>query len=154
MKKSRLLAAFAVGALIAVGIIAFRQSAGQSQPAITVYKSPTCGCCANWVDHLEANGFDVRTVDTHETAKMKMRYGVPGDLRSCHTALVDGYVIEGHVPAGEIKTMLEEKPEVAGLAVPGMPIGSPGMEQGDRIDPYDVIAFQKNGKRTVFASHE
>lgn len=154
MKKSRLLAAFAVGACIAVAIIAFRQSSGQELPAITVYKSPTCGCCANWVTHLEDSGFKVRAIDTRETAKMKLRYGVPGDLRSCHTAVVDGYVVEGHVPAVEIKTMLAEKPEIAGLAVPGMPVGSPGMEQGDRVDPYDIIAFRKNGKRTVFASRD
>lgn len=153
MKKSRLFAAFVVGACIAVAIIAFRQSSGQDLPAITVYKSPTCGCCANWVDHLEESGFDVKPVDTHETAMMKMRYGVPGDLSSCHTALVDGYVIEGHVPAEEIKKMLAEDPEIAGLAVPGMPMGSPGME-GDRTDPYDVIAFTKNGNRSVFASRK
>lgn len=154
MKKSRLFAAFAVGACIAIAIIAFRQSSGQDLPAITVYKSPTCGCCTNWVDHLEDNGFKVKSVDTRETAKMKLRYGVPGDLRSCHTALVSGYVVEGHVPAEEIKTLLSEEPDVTGLAVPGMPVGSPGMEQGDRVDPYDIIAFHKNGKRTVFASKE
>lgn len=154
MKKSRLLAAFAVGACIAVAIIAFRQSSGQDMPSITVYKSPTCGCCAAWVDHLEENGFKVRSVDTNETAKMKVRYGVPGDLRSCHTGVVDGYVVEGHVPAEEIKTMLAEKPDVTGIAVPGMPIGSPGMEDGDRTEPYDIIAFGKNGKRSVFASRE
>ena len=153
MKKSRLFAAFAVGACIAVAIIAFRQSSGQDLPAITVYKSPTCGCCAKWVDHLEESGFDVRAIDTHETAKMKMRYGVPGDLSSCHTALVDGYVVEGHVPAEEIKKMLAEDPEIAGLAVPGMPMGSPGME-GSRTDPYNVIAFTKDGQRSVFASRK
>ena len=151
MNKTRLLGAFVVGACIAVAFLAFRQSSGQESPAITVYKSPSCGCCAKWVDYLEENGFEVRSVDTHETAKMKMRYGVPGDLRSCHTAVVDGYVIEGHVPVEEIKTMLSEKPDVTGLAVPGMPVGSPGME-GDRVDPYDVISFTKNGKRTVFSS--
>ncbi len=154
MKKSRILAAFLIGAGIAVAVIAFRQSSGQDLPSITVYKSPTCGCCAKWVDHLEENGFKVRTIDTHDTAELKVRYGVPGDLRSCHTALVDGYVVEGHVPADDIKNMLSEKPDVVGIAVPGMPVGTPGMEDGDRKDPYDIIAFQKNGKRSVFASVE
>lgn len=151
MKVSGLFIAFAVGACIATAVIAFRVSAGQDLPAITVYKSPTCGCCSKWVDHLEENGFEVKAVDTQETAMMKMRYGVPADLSSCHTALVDGYVVEGHVPAEEIKRMLTEKPDVAGLAVPGMPMGSPGME-GSRVDSYDIMAFKKDGSRSIYAS--
>lgn len=151
MKKSYLLAAFVVGALIAAGAISLRPSSGQASPSITVYKSPTCGCCAKWVDHLEANGFDVESIDTRETALMKARYGVPHDLTSCHTAVVEGYVVEGHVPAEEILKMLEEDPDIAGLAVPGMPMGSPGME-GARVDAYDILAFQKDGTRSVYAS--
>lgn len=153
MKKSRLLVAFLFGAVLAVGIIAIRESAGQERPSITVYKSPTCGCCSKWVDHLEENGFDVTSIDTDDVAMMKARYGVPGDLTSCHTALVGGYVVEGHVPAAEIHRLLEERPEIAGLAVPGMPMGSPGME-GARTDAYDVVSFQNNGGgRAVFASY-
>ncbi len=151
MKKSHLLIAFVVGAVLAVGILAIRDSSGGDLPTVTVYKSPTCGCCSKWVDHLEDNGFRVKAIDTDEGAMIKARYGVPGDLRSCHTALVDGYVVEGHVPAEEIKRMLDEDADVAGLAVPGMPMGSPGME-GPRSDPYDIIAFQKGGSRSVFAS--
>lgn len=152
MKKSRLLLAFAAGACIAIAVIAFRQSSGQDLPSITVYKSPTCGCCGNWVAHLEENGFKVKTVDTNEGRLIKTRYGVPGDLTSCHTGLVDGYVVEGHVPADDIKQMLADRPEISGISVPGMPMGSPGME-GNRVDPYDVIAFHKDGSRSVFASH-
>jgi hypothetical protein len=152
MKPSRLLAAFLAGAVIALGILAVRASTGPDGPSITVYKSPTCGCCAAWVDHLEENGFDVATIDTDEGSMLKARYGVPADLTSCHTALVEGYVVEGHVPAGEIEKMLNEEADVAGLAVPGMPMGSPGME-GSRVDAYDVMAFQKDGSRSVYASY-
>ncbi|MEX0600353.1 MAG: DUF411 domain-containing protein [Rhodothermales bacterium] len=151
LKKSHLLIAFVVGAVIAVGFITMRDSSGQDLPSVTVYKSPTCGCCSKWVDHLEASGFTVNAIDTDEGALIKARYGVPGDLRSCHTALVDGYVIEGHVPAEEIKRMLAEDAEMAGLAVPGMPMGSPGME-GPRSEAYDILAFQKDGSRAVYAS--
>lgn len=151
MKKYKLLAAFTVGALIAVGFIAIREPAGHDQVSVTVFKNPTCGCCAKWVDHLEENGFDVETIDTNDGATIKSRYGVPDDLSSCHTALVNGYVVEGHVPAEEIMRMLSEEAEVAGLAVPGMPMGSPGME-GNRVDSYDIIAFQKDGSRSVYAS--
>lgn len=123
----------------------------QDLPAITVYKSPTCGCCAKWVDHLEENGFEVESIDTPDVNVTKVQYGVPGELSSCHTAIVDGYVVEGHVPADVIKKMLADKPEIVGIAVPGMPMGSPGME-GSRVDHYDVIAFQEDGARSVFAS--
>lgn len=151
MKKSTLLAAFLVGAVIAAGIITIRESVGQEFPTVTVYKSPTCGCCVKWVDHLEENGFRVKSIDTQDVAVLKARYGVPGDLTSCHTAVVDGYVVEGHVPAEEIKRMLTEEADVAGLTVPGMPMGSPGME-GPRTDSYDIIAFQKDGRRSIYAS--
>lgn len=151
IKKSHLLIAFVVGAVIAVGFISMQDSSGQDLPSVTVYKSPTCGCCSKWVDHLEASGFSVNAIDTDEGALLKARYGVPRDLQSCHTALVDGYVIEGHVPAEEIKRMLAEDAEMAGLAVPGMPMGSPGME-GHRSDAYDILAFQKDGSRAIYAS--
>lgn len=121
-------------------------------PVMTVYKSPTCGCCVAWVDHLRANGLTVEVVDEPQMNPLKGSLGVPGDLRSCHTATIGDYVVEGHVPAQDIQRLLAERPAVRGLAVPGMPIGSPGMEMGDRVDPYEVIAF-KGEQRTVFAQH-
>jgi len=121
-------------------------------PVVKVYKTPTCGCCHKWVDHLEEAGFKVDATDMADVTPVKDENGVDADLRTCHTAVVDGYVIEGHVPAADIKRLLKERPAVAGLAVPGMPMGSPGME-GSRTDPYDVIAFDKEGNRFVFASH-
>jgi len=142
----------AIAALVlAGGILVVRGSGAQDLPEITVYKSPTCGCCAKWVTHLEENGFDVKSIDTPNVNTMKKRYGVPGDLTSCHTAVIDGYVVEGHVPADVIKQMIEEHPEAAGIAVPGMPVGSPGME-GPNPEEYDIMAFQKDGGRSVYAT--
>ena len=120
--------------------------------AITVYKSPTCGCCTKWVDHLRKHGFKVTTRDTDDMASIKKSLGVPDSLGSCHTAVVGKYVIEGHVPASDISELLRKKPKVAGLAVPGMPQGSPGMETG-RKDRYEVIAFKAGQKSSVFARH-
>ena len=119
---------------------------------ITVYKSPTCGCCVKWVDHLEAGGLAVEAIDVENLAWVKKEHGVPPQLASCHTALVDGYVIEGHVPVEDVLRLLEERPDVAGLAVPGMPIGSPGME-GPNPEPYDVLAFTSEGSTHSYASH-
>ncbi len=120
--------------------------------AITVYKTPTCGCCVKWVDHLEAGGLAVEAIDVENLAWVKKENGVPIELASCHTALVDGYVIEGHVPVEDVLRLLEERPDVAGLAVPGMPIGSPGME-GPNPEPYDVLAFTNEGSTHSYASH-
>jgi hypothetical protein len=119
---------------------------------IVVYKSPTCGCCKAWVNHLEQNGFSVEVHNQLDMNPVKREMGVPGKLQSCHTAKVGGYVIEGHVPAGEIVRLLKEKPPVKGLTVPGMPMGSPGME-GPRSDPYEVLTFQPSGKTSVYARH-
>jgi hypothetical protein len=122
--------------------------------AITVYKTPQCGCCRTWVDHLRKNGFEVTTHDVDDISAIKTKLGVPSDLGSCHTAVAGSYVIEGHVPAADIQKLLATKPKVAGVAVPGMPVGSPGMEvPGRKADKYDVIAFAKDGKRSVFAAH-
>jgi hypothetical protein len=121
-----------------------------------VYKSPTCGCCKSWVERMQAAGFDMRVTDLSEAAlqKEKARLGVSDNLQSCHTAVVNGYVVEGHVPAADIQRMLKEKPKIAGIAAPGMPRGSPGMEvPGGAKDAYDVIAFTKAGKTSVYASH-
>ncbi len=138
----------AVSAALAVGVT---RSDASPVPIVTVYKSATCGCCSAWVKHLEANGFTVRSVDVDNLQEMKTASGVPGALASCHTALVEGYVVEGHVPADLVKKMLRERPQIAGLAVPGMPSGSPGME-GPRKDPYNVMAFEKGGASHVYAT--
>ena len=120
-------------------------------PVVTVYKSPTCGCCKAWVAHLRENGFAVVERDTSDVHPVKAAHGLPGELESCHTGIVDGYVIEGHVPADLVAKLLTEKPEgVAGLAVPGMPMGSPGME-GPTKEPYEVLAFTKDGRTSVYA---
>jgi hypothetical protein len=121
-------------------------------PVVTVYKSPSCGCCKLWMDHLASNGFKVTGKDMDNVQPIKDELGVPGALGSCHTATVDGYVVEGHVPAADIKRLLKERPKVVGLSAPGMPSGSPGME-GGRKDPYDVLAFDARGRTTVFAKH-
>ncbi|MGQ0646509.1 MAG: DUF411 domain-containing protein [Gemmatimonadaceae bacterium] len=121
-----------------------------------VYKSPTCGCCKAWVDKMRGAGFEVRVTDLDDNALQaeKARRGVTENLGSCHTAIVNGYVVEGHVPAEDIKRLLQEKPAVAGIAAPGMPRGSPGMEMPNGAkDSYTVVAFTKSGKTTVFAKH-
>jgi len=121
---------------------------------ITVYKSPTCGCCKGWVDHLRAEGFVVTTHDNENMDPIKKSAGIPGHLESCHTALVEGYAIEGHVPAADIRQLLNERPKIAGLTAPGMPMKSPGM-QAPGLAPkgYDVLAFTENGKTTVFTQY-
>jgi len=119
---------------------------------VVVYKSPTCGCCKQWIKHLEANGFTVKAKDVANVNPYKAKNGVPMRLASCHTAKVGGYVIEGHVPAADIKRLLKERPKVTGLTVPGMPEGSPGME-GPHPQRYDVLTFDADGRISVFASH-
>jgi hypothetical protein len=126
----------------------------QKGTAIQVYKDPTCGCCALWVEHLRKAGFSATVMDVGDMTAVKDKHGVPGQARSCHTAIVDGYVLEGHVPSADVQRLLKQRPAVVGLAVPGMPIGSPGMEvAGMKPRPYDVLAFDKSGQTTVFASH-
>jgi hypothetical protein len=116
-------------------------------PLVVVHLSPTCGCCADWVEHIESAGFATRVHLEANPAAVRRMLGVPEVLGSCHTALVDGYLIEGHVPADDIKRLLEERPDARGLAVPAMPIGSPGMEMGDRRDAYDVLLFDAERAR-------
>ena len=108
---------------------------------IKVVKSPTCGCCAKWIEHLEEAGFEVEVEDSYDMAQVKAQAGVPAAVQSCHTAMIGDYVFEGHVPVETIVRFMKERPDVKGLAVPGMPVGSQGMEMGGRVDPYDVIAF-------------
>jgi hypothetical protein len=122
-------------------------------PRITVFKDPDCGCCKSWIDHLRKHGFDVAVRDTSDVSAAKRTGRVPAQLHSCHTAFVNGYVVEGHVPAADIQRLLRDKPRVAGIAVAGMPAGSPGMEVPGRADKYDVVAFNRDGTTRVFASH-
>lgn len=138
-----------------LGLAATRAQSGNSARKVMVYKSPTCGCCTAWITHLQANGFQVEAQNVSDTQLMAVEReaGIGDDLVSCHTAKVGGYVVEGHVPAADILRMLKERPQITGIAAPGMPIGSPGMEQGGRTDPYNVIAFTKGGRRSVFATH-
>jgi len=121
-------------------------------PMVTVYKTPTCGCCGRWIDHMEENGFQVSSENIDDVGPIKQENGVPPELRSCHTAIVAGYVIEGHVPAEDVFKLLREKPDVVGISVPGMPIGSPGME-GPNAQPYRVLSFDRNGDTKEYSVH-
>lgn len=140
-----------VTALLAIGFwVIAGPNAEADAEEVTVYKSPWCGCCGAWVDHLRENGFAVTVHETEDLGPIKQRHGVPAALGSCHTAEVGGYTIEGHVPAADINRLLREQPDGRGLAVPGMPMGSPGME-GPHKDPYDVLLFDDEGDITVFS---
>jgi hypothetical protein len=123
-------------------------------PTLAVVKDPTCGCCEKWVAHLKANGFAATVTESSNMDAVKDAKGIPGPMRSCHTATIDGYVVEGHVPAADVQRLLKERPAIVGLAVPGMPVGSPGMESSSgRVQAYDVLAFDKAGRTKVFASY-
>ncbi|MCW5313475.1 DUF411 domain-containing protein [Nostoc sp. KVJ3] len=122
----------------------------QDQLNATVYHSPDCNCCGGWIDHLKTQGFQITDFITPEIETVKQKYNVPDNLSSCHTAIVNGYVIEGHVPANDIKRLLQENPNVVGLSVPQMPVGTPGMEIGNQKDPFTVFAFARNNSVTVF----
>ena len=155
------IASIAVATVTVVGLgaaAAQQQKAGASQalPKVTVYKTSSCGCCRLWVDHMKANGFDVQAMDVSsaDVRNVSKMAGLKDEDTSCHTAKIGNYTVEGHVPAADIKRMLSEKPAIAGLAAPGMPMGSPGMEQGGAKEPYDVLAFKKDGTSTVFAKHK
>lgn len=127
----------------------------QTRPQVEVWKDPNCGCCKDWVAHLQASGFRVKVNDSGNALARK-RLGMPDELGSCHTAVVGGYVIEGHVPAPDIHRLLSEKPKAVGLAVPGMPVGSPGMDApiyGGRKDPYDVLLVLKDGSSRTYQSY-
>lgn len=148
MKSSKLLL---VSALLAAFNIAAEEAANPLE--MTVYRSPTCGCCENWQDHVKENKFVIKDVVSDDMQAIKKKYGVPDQLGSCHTAIIGGYVIEGHVPAKDIQKLLQEKPNVVGISAPGMPAGSPGMEMGNRKDGYRVMSFDKDGSFKVFAEH-
>ena len=127
-------------------------AAQPAKPTVLVYKTPTCGCCTKWVEHLQANGFAVETQHRDDLSAIRQQHKVPVQVTSCHTALVGSYIVEGHVPAADVKKLLAQKPAVKGIAVPGMPMGSPGME-GPNPQKYDTVAFTADGKTSVFASH-
>ncbi len=143
-----------VGLATAAGAFAaFPVRAQQALPKMTVTKDPSCGCCGAWVEHVRKAGFPVEVIESAEVNRLKVRLGVPQALASCHTAEIGGYVIEGHVPADAIKRLLTEKPRAKGLAVPGMPVGSPGMEvEGVEPDTYEVVLFGPSGQ-TTFARY-
>lgn len=124
-----------------------------SDKVLEVYKSPTCGCCGAWVEHMQENGYTVKVHETDNLQPIKEKAGLLPGTGSCHTAFIDGYVIEGHVPASDVDRLLTERPAGKGLTVPGMPVGSPGMEMGDRVDAYDVLLFDENGT-AVFSHHD
>ena len=144
-----------VVAAACLGAVPLAQTKPAAGPAMSVYKTPTCGCCSKWVDHMKKAGFQVTVTDMPQASldNVKAKHKVPQAVHSCHTAVVEGYAIEGHVPATEVKRLLKEKQKVTGIAVPGMPIGSPGMESpGITAQPYDVVAFDAQGKTKVFAT--
>jgi hypothetical protein len=149
--KWKTLSIAAAVALVGATAVASVATRGAEAVSITVYKSPTCGCCGLWVEHLEANGYEVTTIEMADLSPVKAEHGIRPVLTSFHTAVVEGYAIEGHVPADVIDRLLQERPEVAGLAVPGMPMGSPGME-GPRKDPYNVLTFDAAGNTTIYES--
>lgn len=124
-----------------------------SDLTIKVYKSPSCGCCGDWIKHLEQNGFTVHSVNQNNMSLIKQQMGVPQNLQSCHTGVINGYLVEGHVPAADVRQMVTHRPAIKGLSVPGMPIGSPGMEMGSRVEAFKVISFKADGSALVVNSY-
>ena len=159
----RIAAVAAAGIAATFGLTSLAVARQDAEPAaqvkpgsavqVTVFKDANCGCCKDWVEHLRKNGFAVTSRDTSDVTNVKRTGRVPQRLYSCHTAFVNGYVVEGHVPAVDIQRMLRDKPKIAGIAVAGMPAGSPGMEVGGRKDAYDVVAFKRDGSTSVYAKH-
>lgn len=143
------------GFVAGLGAAVLARQAGASAGQMQVFKTPTCGCCSAWVAHVTRAGFDpvTRDVDQETLWSIKERAGVTPELSSCHTAFIDGYFIEGHVPAADIQRLLSERPDALGLTVPGMPIGAPGMEMGDQRDAYDTLLVLRDGATEVFARH-
>jgi len=153
-RRTFLAQATGLAAAAATARSAWAAAASPAPTPITVYKSVSCECCAKWVDHLRANGFAPAVHDDEAMDRIKDEMGVPKAVRSCHTALVDKFLIEGHVPAPDIRRLLAERPKVAGLAVPGMPSSTPGMLMpGAAAEPYEVVAFTSAGATTVYARH-
>lgn len=163
MKRSNLIMGSTLVAVLAIGITAFAKQHNAYQPAVepdpalpvvTVYKNSTCGCCNEWVKHMQDNGFRVKAHDVGNMLEYKERAKLGAGMGSCHTAFVDGYAIEGHVPAWDVKRLLLEKPDVSGLTVPMMPVGTPGMEMPDNSkDPYQVISYKDGKQLGVFTDY-
>jgi hypothetical protein len=149
MKRRNLLSA--VGALAALAGLPVRAEA--PPPQVQVFKSATCGCCGAWVEHMRAAGFSVKVTEVTDTTAARKRLGLPDRFGSCHTATVGGYALEGHVPAAEVKRLLATRPRAVGLAVPGMPPSSPGMDVPGRSDPYEVLLVDAAGQASVFARY-
>ncbi len=140
--------------LFAISLMLSNIPAQAEEPtAITVYRSPTCSCCGKWMEHLKQNNFTIKDIPTEDMNAIKHKYGVSDEMASCHTAVVNGYVVEGHVPADDIKALLKAKPNVVGIAVPQMPSGTPGMEMDGKKDPYNVMSFDSDKHYQVFKSH-
>ncbi|WP_427914967.1 DUF411 domain-containing protein [Ramlibacter sp. MMS24-I3-19] len=144
---------FVMAAAAAASVTGLPVIAAQGLPPVDVFKTAACGCCEGWIEHLKAAGFPVRVTVVDDTAPVRKRHGIPDRLGSCHTGVVGAYALEGHVPAADIKRLLSTRPAAAGLAVPGMPVGSPGMEAGARKDPFEVLLVDRSGRSSVFASY-
>ncbi len=151
LKSVRTLVASALLGLATLGGVSTAVATDDDE--VVMYKDPNCGCCGKWAEHMREHGFKVKEVATAEMGQVKGEAGVPQALGSCHTAKVGGYVVEGHVPAADVRRMLTEKPAIAGISAPGMPMGSPGMEGPYPADRYDVVSFDAQGRTAVFASH-
>lgn len=154
-RRSFLATSAAAAALFAVPELALAARRGRSRADVdmVIHKNPGCMCCNRWAEHLSAHGLTSRIEEHPDLAAFKAEMQVPDDLQSCHTGVIEGYVVEGHVPAQDVLRLLDTKPEVVGIAVPGMPVGSPGMESGGRVDPYEVMAFGGERGLYVFAEH-
>lgn len=131
-----------------------KPDSNQSNLEMTVYRSPSCGCCGSWIEQMQQHGFKINEIKTNDMDALKEQYNLPTELASCHTAMIDGYLMEGHIPADDIKRFLSQKPRLAGLTVPGMTIGTPGMEQGNKKQPFQVLAFDNQGKVAVFQDYQ
>jgi len=139
---------------VGFNVHAVEQAVAAAPVEIDVYRSPTCGCCGKWIKHLQENNFIVKDFVTNDVQAIKDKYGVSENMASCHTALVNGYVVEGHVPAADIIKLITDKPTVVGISVPGMPVGTPGMDMGGRKDAYSVVSFDKEQNYQVVNSYE
>lgn len=143
-----------VAVVVAAGPAALLPPANaQPLPQVTAYRTASCGCCKGWLQHMRANGFQVRDVVVADLSAIKRRLGIPAQLSSCHTAQVAGFALEGHIPASDVKLLLRKHPTVAGIAVPGMPLGSPGMESAYGKEPFTVMTFTRDGRIQPFSKH-
>ena len=153
MKRSLRLKLLSQGVILLFSASSASMGLAADANKVEVYKSPSCGCCSLWVEHMKNSGFEVEIHNVRNVTPFRERFGVPDSAASCHTALVGGYAIEGHVPAADVKRLLREKPKATGIAVPGMVQGSPGMESGQGKDPYNVVLFNASGRTTIFSAH-